>query len=230
MKRRAEISIDELPLEARAKLPELGPNSPLRREVDESIERSQRGRRRQRAGAGFEAELEAVHQLYALKGQARVIRLKAPARWDAKLKHFVLDAGGGPCDFRGTLANGQSVTFDAKSWEPATYTHEPKQLHQLQELLDEDRMRAIAFLLVRVPSMHLAYLIRDRVMLSLLRSGKSIELRSAVWAGKGSGRRQANDPDAFTHHFPVLREPTELLISQSVPRWDWLSIVAPPTR
>lgn len=230
---RRALPIDELPPEVRARVTSASAKqdpepSPGRRVVDEQVERSLRGRRRQRAGAGFEAELEGVHQLYQLQHRARVIRIKPQSVWNRRLKQWVLAGGGGPCDFRGTLGgrwNGRAVVFDAKSWEHAVYAHDVEQRHQLQELLDEQATGAIAFLLIRCAAMGIAYVVHDRPSLELMSRARAIELRTAVYAGAGSGRRKANDPDGFTHHFPTLRAPSELLVSQSVPRWDWLSLL-----
>jgi hypothetical protein len=226
------IPAGELPLEVRAKLPELGPDSPLRRDVDDQVERSQRGRRRQRAGAGFEAELQAVHELYWRQRRARLRRgtpeMVRIATHDRGFPLFTPRKGGTTPDFLGAVkVRGASLPaeLEVKSWDRVTYAHDPKRYGQLRSLLECREMGGLGLLLIRAAELHLVYVVSDRGALQHLAAGAEVKLRDPIFGGRGSGRRQANDPDAFTHHFPVIREPTDLLISQSVPRWDWLSLL-----
>jgi penicillin-binding protein-related factor A (putative recombinase) len=228
---RASIDVGDLPPDVRARLPQLGPNSPIAGEHQQgahfdaaAAERSRRARTRQRAGAGFEQELEAVHRIYELEGRAKLHRLTPPMRKVGN--QWIHAKGGAPCDFLGVARIAgvpRTVVFDAKSWTESRYTHEPEQLHQVRTLLDFAAVGAIAFLLLRDATLGLAYLVHERRTLAELALGHSILLCEPKRTGT---KRVKGDRAAWTHHYPVVEEPSELLLSQSTPRWDWLGALS----
>ena len=224
------IPFDDLPPEAKAKVPKLGPNSPLAGESGKAIERARRGSRRAKAGSGFEAELEAVHRIYEMRGKAKLTQVYPPTLKVRTARGWELQyrPGGAPCDFFGAALIGgvsRPVIFDAKSCERTTYAHEPEQVHQLRMLLAYQKVGAEAFLLIRDAKLRVCYIVRDPAVLRDLALGGGITLRAARYLGEGSGRRTANDRDLFDHFYPAIFEPGELLVSQSTPRWDWLKLL-----
>lgn len=202
---------------------EVGPNSPLLAAAG-----AQRAQKRQRVGRSLEQEMELVHQLYEHAGRARIRKTHPPTyveRRDRKGPVLRYQAGGGGVDYTGTArvaGKARAIAFDLKSEESATYAHDPKQGHQLRELLDRQRFGDLAFLLIICAPMNVGYLIIDESMLRMLQLGRDVVLRVARFAGKGSGRRTANNRAAFDHLVPHFYAPNELLVRPDVPRWDWL--------
>ena len=234
MKPASQLRFEDLAPDVQAKVLEQtrgvrpGPGSPyLSGELHafdaKAAERSQKGRTRQRAGRGFEDELNAVHEIYRDRGLAKLQRVEAPAQWSEKLSGWTKKPGGGPCDYIGAAKVGRSVPcviFDAKSWDRAKYGHEPQALHQLKTLLEFQKIGAIGFLLVRDRTLRICYLIHDTQSLTTLWRGLSVVLRSAPRQGK-----KKLDAGDYTHEYPFVREPSELLVSQSTPRWDWRALL-----
>jgi penicillin-binding protein-related factor A (putative recombinase) len=207
----------------------LGPGSPLRQD----LEASRRGSTRTRAGKSFEDELDRVHALYERQGIAKLEHVPIPTvpthakdRYGRVLR--IASASEAACDYLGIATldgRDRTVVFDAKSFDAATYTHEPKQRYQLAKLLEYKALGAEAFLLLRATTLGVCYLVRDEASLRLLHAGGAITLREAVFGGEGSGRRKRGDASKFRHHYPTLSAPAELLVREDVVRWNWLSVL-----
>ena len=221
------IDYDDLPPDVRARVPKgikVGEQSPLL-----AARGAQAARKRQRVGKSLEQELELVHQLYELRGRAR-IRKQHPATFiqgeDKRGPVLRFAKGGAAVDYAGSAyVDGESrtIAFDLKSETDATYVHDPKQIHQLTELLARRDFDELAFLLIICAPMKVGYLVTDPAALRALEHGQELLLRRPRFAGVGSGRRVANDPRAFDHLVPHFLAPQELLVSPDVVRWDWLN-------
>jgi hypothetical protein len=227
------IPLEELSDEVKARLLQthqgvaLGPNSPLRKAEtfdEKKAARSQAARKRGKAGEGFEAELEIVHGIYLLQRRAKMERIRPNTVWKKGEKGWELRLapGGAPLDFVGTIAGGLSTVLDAKVCDNATYTHLPEQYHQLDRLAEHHQMGAAAFLLVKCPSLEIAYLIGDPSAWRWLRDGKGIMLRGKL---EDRDPRLAGTKEGFVHEWPYCARPSDLLTMQTTPQWDWLSIV-----
>jgi hypothetical protein len=85
------IPLSEIPEAARAQLKiELGPNSPLRRDVDAELAKSRTSSNRARSGQSFQRELARTHAWYLERGVA-LIRQHHPATHGVPA---VVDRGG----------------------------------------------------------------------------------------------------------------------------------------
>lgn len=208
--------------------PKLGPNSPLLPGiVNEQLERSIKARQRVRAGQWFEKELECDHDVYRAQGLAVINRRVPPmVKVRGEWKHA---KGKAPVDFSGSVRGLGHVTFDAKSWEQATYKHEPEQYHQLEELRDvqllsEPGSPTIAFLLIACRPLGVCYLVED--FEPLLRR-EPITLRTAR---RGRTRAEMGTAAGFDHHYPYVTRNPDLLIAQDGLIWDWLRLLRDSNR
>jgi len=206
----------------------LGPDSPLLPGlVNVKLENAIKSRRRARAGQWFERELEAVHAIYRAQGRAVLHRRVPPM---VKLRGEWRHAGAGPCDFSGTVKGLGSVVFDAKSWSDATYHHEPKQYHQLEELRDVQALATSesptrAFLLIACQPLSLAYLVED---LTDLLAHRPITLRTVK---PQRTRAEFGTAQGFLHRYPTLtRAEGRILIAQDRVVWDWIPRLADTAR
>ena len=203
----------------------LGPDSPLLPGlVNVKLENAIKSRRRTRAGQWFERELEQGHAIYRAQGRAVLHRRVAPM---VKSKiGWVHASGKAPCDFSGTVKGLGSVVYDAKSWSDATYHHEPKQYHQLEELRDVQALSTSesptrAFLLIACQPLSLAYLVED---LSELLAHRPITLRTVK---PQRTRAEFGTAQGFLHHYPTItRAEGRILIAQDRVVWDWIPRLA----
>jgi hypothetical protein len=232
-KKRREISLSELPPDAQERVVQkhrgvaLGPGSPLRRPEtfdEKKAARSQAARKRGRVGKGLEDELEIVHGIYLLQRRAKIERIRPNTVWKRGEKGWELRLapGGAPMDFMGTTRSFGSTILDAKVCENATYTHQAEQYHQLDRLREHHDMGAMAFLLVASQQLGVAYIIGDPQAWTWLRQGKGIMLRGVK---EDRARSTAGTPEGFTHEWPYITRPRDLLVMQSTPQWDWLSLL-----
>lgn len=228
------IPLGELPPQAqekaRAQLSiELGPNSPLRREVDAELAKSRNAATRSRSGAYFQQELARVHAWYQDTRRAQ-IRQHHPATAGVpavvdKRGHVVrpgtmhFRAGGAPCDFGGiarVAGKVRGILFDAKVITgTATYAHLGDQYHQLEELALHQFFKGIGFLLLADQELGIAYLVQD---LTPLLAHQPITLRDTPRKG-----RARIGVDEMTHHYPLVRRPPDFSPVSHYARWDWLA-------
>lgn len=222
-----EIDWEDLPPSVRARVPQgikVGENSPLLAGAKAEARRQQHAR-----GDSLEAELTIVHQLYELQGRATIAQAHPPTFVQGKDKRGPIlryARGGAAVDFYGTarvLEKSRSVYFDAKSCERAAYAHEPRQYHQLQELLKRRKFGALTFLLIIDRPLGVGYLIAGEAELEQLLTGKELTLREPIYHGEGSGRREKGDRLNHRYLLPHFFAPEALLTREDQIRWDWLS-------
>lgn len=224
------IPLEQIPEAAREQLKiELGPNSPLRRDVDAELAKSRSSSNRARSGAHFQRELARTHAWYLERGvglirQHHPATHGVPAIVDRRGKvirpgtlHF--EAAGAPCDFGGIAAVGgkvRGVLFDAKVITgTASYAHPEPQYHQLEELRDQQRMKGIGFLLLADQDLGIAYLVQE---LAPLLAREPITLRDTPRLGS---KRVALE--AMAHRYPYVRRPPDFSPRAHYAQWDWLS-------
>lgn len=208
---------------------ELGPNSPLRREVDAELTKSRNASTRSRSGAYFQQELVRVHAWY-VDQQRALIRQHHPATAGApavvdRRGHMVrpgtmhFRAGGAPCDFGGiarVAGKVRGILFDAKVVTGvATYAHQEDQYHQLEELQLQQVFKGIGFLLLADQDLGIAYVVQE---LAPLLARESIVLRETPRLGA-----KRVTVDQMTHHYPLVRRPPDFSPVAHYARWDWLA-------
>lgn len=91
--------------------------------------------RAKRQGNAFEDALDDLHELYARRGEAVVVRSPAPFRvtgHDGRGFRGVFE-GAGPVDYTGLVA-GRGVAFDAKSTSSSTWALDHLPAHQAEFL------------------------------------------------------------------------------------------------
>jgi penicillin-binding protein-related factor A (putative recombinase) len=202
----------------------VGPNSPL-----VAHEKAKARRAQHAAGDSLEDELSIVHQLYELRGRATIERAHPATFVERKDKRGPIlryAKGGAAVDFYGTANVGgksRSIYFDAKSCSAATYAHEPRQYHQLQELVKRQRFGALAFLLIADRTLGAAYIVLGEDTLLQLLRGRELTLRKPIYHGEGTGRREKGDRLNHRYLYPHFFTPEGLMQHEDVPRWDWLS-------
>jgi penicillin-binding protein-related factor A (putative recombinase) len=222
---------DELPAEVRARIPKgtkLADTSPLL-----AAAKAQRRREQHAAGASLEDELSLVHQLYEHQKRATIERAHPPtvvAGKDQRGPILRYARGGAAVDFYGTAnvaGKSRSVYFDAKSCNNATYAHEPKQLHQIRELVKRRLFGALTFLLIVDRSLGVGYIVSGDEDLVALIAGRELTLREPIYHGEGSGRREKGDRLNHRFLYPHFFAPEGIeagrMERQDVPRWDWLT-------
>lgn len=173
--------------------------------------RVQGGAAARAAGRAFEAELVATHDaLVQLGAPLAVARAHPPVGGPPHALHY---AGKGQVDFVGTFA-GRGVSFDAKSVAgAATYTHDPRDVHELHFLRRTRAAGGLAFLLVRDPALHRVYLVDD---LEALIAGHAVTLRRHA--------REGATPCVLS--LQLREHDVALRLATGQPVWDWTSLVA----
>lgn len=165
---------------------------------------------RQRAGAALERALDATHRLYETEGRGKVWRNHVPTR-------IVRDgarvaAGVGAVDYTGAVRPELKgplvpVAFDVKVLGKGRtgYVHEPKQRHQLVELLEARRQGFAAFLLVEVRELGAAFPIFGKVFLrGLLQGGEVTLLSGPPKARVAAGWEGINYAMGFGYQYHIL--------------------------
>ena len=226
------IPLAQTPEAARQQLKiELGPNSPMRRDVDAELAKSRSSSNRTKSGGAFQRELVRTHAWYLKRGVA-LIRQHHPAVHGVpaivdRAGHVIrpgtlhFEAAGAPCDFGGIAAVAgkvRGVLFDAKVITGvATYAHLEKQYHQLEELQHQQRLHGIAFLLLADQELGIAYLVEE---LAPLLARETITLRDTPRLGSKKVALEA-----MAHRYPFVRRPPDFSPVSSYARWDWLSLM-----
>ena len=125
---------------------------PTAAEVMQNIERRQRGLQSKRAGEHFENIIEASLIWYQNKGLACVEKtpepmkpLRAPNRMGQFLACYVK---AGQPDFKGTLAGGRSIVFEAKHTDTDRIEYNRLTEEQVEKLSTHHKLGAAAFVMV----------------------------------------------------------------------------------
>ena len=116
------------------------------------VQRSQRGLQSKRAGEHFEEMIAASLRWYQDKGVAFVEKtpepmrpLRAPNRQGQFLACYIK---AGQPDFKGTLAGGRAVVFEAKHTDGDRIEYSRLTDEQIQSLTEHDKLGAAAFIMV----------------------------------------------------------------------------------
>lgn len=165
-----------------------------------------------RSGHSFEAELEATH---AAPDYARILIMARAHPPVAGPPHALHYAGKGKVDFAGHVLS-VPVAFDAKSnTDEASYTHDPRDHHELDFLLDWRARGGVAFLLVLDRSIDTLYLVDD---LARLRSGFNVQLRTHA--------RGHAVPAPIVPAIVRTERDRTLDAVRSRPIWPWVALAA----
>lgn len=125
---------------------------PVKTAAAKSVQRSLQGLQSRRAGEQFETIIEDSLKWYELRGEACVEKtpepmkpLRAPNRQGQFLACYVK---AGQPDFKGTLAGGRSVVFEAKHTDSDRIEYSRLTSEQIEKLSTHHALGAAAFVLV----------------------------------------------------------------------------------
>lgn len=119
-----------------------------------NIQRSQRGLRNKRAGEHFENLISASLNWYKGKGIAFIEKTPEPMRPlrppNRQGQFIACYTKAGQPDFKGTLAGGRAVVFEAKHTGGSKIDYNRLTQEQLNSLAEHDCLGAAAFILVSI--------------------------------------------------------------------------------
>lgn len=115
-----------------------------------TIEKSIRNRRSRAVGAQFEAIISRSCAEYKSAGLAKIEKQPEPMKVIKSLSfgHFeAVFAKKSGVDYKGTLAGGRAIAFEAKHTDSSKITKDRVEPHQLEDLQYHAKMGAVTFIL-----------------------------------------------------------------------------------
>lgn len=143
------MSWDTLPEKYRNKAPDLSP-TPL----PAKVRRQQRGLQSRIAGERFESLIEVSLKWYEIKGAAVIEKTPEPMKPlrppNSQGQFLACFTKAAQPDFKGTLAGGRSVVFEAKHTEGDKIEYSRLTPKQIERLKLHQELGAVAFVLVSI--------------------------------------------------------------------------------